>query len=146
MKILGQSRFKMRKNQSDFSIKRDFSSLRGERNSNVRKYIKNDVIPRNEVWRAILDEPLLGLMLFRQSNTVRFCFNYLTSKTQCMSEHFLLMCKRKAHEPFEARHPTAAAQARTRRLFSPRSAHASEAFALHENYSGCVCPAASRFA
>ena len=46
-----------------------------------------------------------------------------------LSEHFLLVCKRKRSQKkstraVPARHPTAAAQTRTRRLFSPCSAHA----------------------
>ena len=47
----------------------------------------------------------------------------------CVYEHFLLVCKRKRSQKkstraVPARHPTAAAQTRTRRLFSPCSAHA----------------------
>ena len=50
-------------------------------------------------------------------------------KLMVIFEHFLLVCKRKRSQKkstraVPARHPTAAAQTRTRRLFSPRSAHA----------------------
>ncbi len=46
-----------------------------------------------------------------------------------LSEHFLLMCKRKRSQKkstraVPTRHPTAAAQTHARRLFSTRSAHA----------------------
>ena len=41
-----------------------------------------------------------------------------------MPEHFLLVCKRKATRAVHARHPTAASQTCTQRLFFPRSVHA----------------------
>ena len=64
---------------------------------------------------------------FLSGNTVRHC--ELNIKFIVVLEHFLLMCKRKRSQKkstraVPARHPTAAAQTRTRRLFSTCSAHA----------------------
>ena len=76
--------------------------------------------------RAIRDEPLRGLIFYRAS-AVRHC--ELNINSIVVLEHFLLVCKRKRSQKkntraVPARHPTAAAQTRTRRLFSPCSAHA----------------------
>ena len=64
---------------------------------------------------------------FFRTNAVRHC--ELIIKFIVVLEHFLLVCKRKRSQKkstraVPARHPTAAAQTRTRRLFSPCSAHA----------------------
>ena len=65
--------------------------------------------------------------MFFRTNAVRHC--ELNIKFIVVLEHFLLVCKRKRSQKkstraVPARHPTAAAQTRTQRLFSPRSAHA----------------------
>ena len=80
------------------------------------------------VWRAIRESPLRGLMVVIGQHSSP-CFNYLKYNVYLISEHFLLVCKRKRSQKkstraVPARHPTAAAQTRTRRLFSPCSAHA----------------------
>ena len=76
--------------------------------------------------RAIRESPIRGLIFYRAS-AVRHC--ELNIKFIVIFEHFLLVCKRKRSQKkstraVPARHPTAAAQTRTRRLFSTCSAHA----------------------
>ena len=76
--------------------------------------------------RAIRESPIRGLIFYRAS-AVRHC--ELNINSIVVLEHFLLVCKRKRSQKkstraVPARHPTAAVQTRTPRLFSPCSAHA----------------------
>ena len=72
------------------------------------------------VLRAIRDEPLRVALLFSagffgERTQFAHTLNQLMPKNQCLSEHFLLMCKRKRSQKkstraVPARHPTALPQ------------------------------------
>ena len=90
------------------------------------QYLKSNTYFTPHPARAIRESPY-EFDVFHQANTVRHC--ELNIKFIVVLEHFLLVCKRKRSQKkstraVPARHPTAAAQTRTRRLFSPCSAHA----------------------